>query len=187
MARNSPLAAVWRHIEYSMWRTGSILTARALPQLPSRGAQLQMPGVATWRSALTWWGFTLFWNAIIGGFFWVFWITPVILRDLVRRGAPTIGRICDKKIQSGEDSDSHILHYEYAPVEYSNYGPKSQGDAFAPIAATTILQTPLKGKMTVKKEEYENAKVGDAMTILFDANSPKRSLIYRFADWEILA
>ena len=145
---------------------------------------------ALWGIPFFLWFFTLFWNGITGVFVWLFYVQPARERKLVESGAPTLGRITNKTTSKGEHGTSFFLHYEYSPIEYSMNGPKLQGNAFAPQISTFSSQ-PLalsfKGTAILGHQDYDAVAVGDSMTVLFDVNRPERSLLYRFAHWEVVA
>jgi hypothetical protein len=171
--------------EYELWRDGSTINVRVLPLVPSRGSQLQLSSRNPWMKVVLGWGFALFWNCGILSVLVAIYIAPVVRRRLVTHGLPTAGRISDKKTVKGDDSVSYYLHYEFLPIEYSMSGPKREA---------TFTETPRPsfapmwwGKMGVTQNEYENAQIGDPVTILFDPRKSKNSLIYKFSGYEVVA
>ncbi len=128
----------------------------------------------------------------VGLLVWQFYVPAARARKLVERGVPTVGRITNKTIagDGAEGSDVYYLHYEYAPIEYATNGPKLQGNAFASQSSTFSSQplaSTFKGKTALSEKIYNAIQTGSTVTVLFDANHPERSLLYRFANYKVAA
>lgn len=68
-------------------------------------------------------------------------------------------------------------------------GPRLQGNAFAPQTSTFSSQPfaqSFKGTAAFNYQDYNASAIGDHVTVLFDANRPERSLLYRFANYEVV-
>lgn len=164
---------------------GSPVQVRRLPPLPT--AQLVMPSGNRYPNPLFLWAMALFWDAIVSVFWYAAWIEPLQKKALVARGLATEGRITGKKTTRGRNATNYILSYLYAPREYSQGAleplsfPTSNAFANTPGASRA---TPLQGSMNVTKDDYDAASESDLVTVLYNARKPKRSLIYRYADYQ---
>jgi hypothetical protein len=101
---------------YSTWPDGAPTSVKLLP-LPfvSDYPRLMVPGNKS-MSVLGIWGFALFWNGIVGVFWWGIVITPRNRHRLVRHGMPVKGRVLHKRILKGSYGDTHYVKYEYVPT-----------------------------------------------------------------------
>ncbi|MBV9467625.1 MAG: hypothetical protein JOZ57_00090, partial [Abitibacteriaceae bacterium] len=169
--------------EYGNYNNGAPVSVRVLPQVPYKGAQLGLPSHNAAKHTLFMWAFALFWNAILLAFVWMIYILPLMTRSIVAAGIPASGHIVHKEVISGEDSDTHMIHYEFSPGSMS-----SQVGAQRAWSDNTVhVMAPMKSKMSVTKAEYSQAQVGDVVTVLHSPKNFKRSVIYRYADYEIIA
>jgi hypothetical protein len=123
--------------------------------------------------------------AIITGVFlllllWGISIRPRRRRDLVINGQPIEGRIVNTMnpvaqkaaLRGDQTAPSCMFQYEYTPAARSG----------------TSAQAPIRQWMDVQNEkDWREVQVGDAVTILYDPRRSKRSLIYRFAEFEVVA
>ncbi len=105
--------------------------------------------------------FALFWNSIVFLFQWEITVVPLIRRGLVVRGRPIMGRIVDKKTQTGKTTTYYVL-YTY----------------------DTDLGQPQRGKMAVARELWNGVQPGQLMTVLYDRSRPRRSVIYALGNYE---
>ena len=170
--------------DYDATPIGAAVQVRRLTPLPN--AQLVMPSGNRYPNPLPSWGFALFWNGIVSAFLYMAWVAPWQRKKLVAQGAATEGQITGKEIERGRNT-SYVLRYRYAPREYS----QNSSDPFSTLAPNALTRAPatppLSGTMNVAKADYEAAHEGDFVTIIYDQDKPKRSLIYRYAEFQCVA
>lgn len=180
--------------EYGLASQGQAITVKVLRGLPGTGEILFIPGGSRWGSDLFIVPFALFWNAFLVLFFTLLLGGMWKEKSLLRRGLAARGRIVDKQILRNK-SITYILHYEYAPDATTglrssgSVGPWSSASAVQPISAAAVLPVDgtgmLRGKMTVPGPDFDNANVGNEMTVLYDARKPQRSILYAPAAYTV--
>lgn len=165
--------------EYDRMPQGKAVMVRFFPYHPRWGVQLIYPYedlISDTLGRLVWALFCTFWFGMV---FWRMFIFPVRERSLVANGLPTVGRLTEIQLSKGE---SYMMKYEYAPIEYSN-------DLLANEHSEKLQKFPekLRYYTMARKEEAKLVAVGDFATVLFDPRKPKRSLIYKFSDYEVVS
>jgi hypothetical protein len=111
--------------------------------------------------------FALFWNGILSVFVWQLWVAPALHRRLYRVGTAAAGTVTGKKVVAGDDSDTCMIHYRFA----------ADGDAVAPGM--------VEGSMAVRREDYDGVREGDQLTVLYSPGRPRRSILYRFGEYDV--
>jgi hypothetical protein len=117
--------------------------------------------------------FALFWNGILCIFLWMAWIAPWRLRSLLRQGLATAGVIIDKSTRSGnKGAIIYSVRYSYEATLADDFyinGPET-----------------FERDMTVTRADYNSAEVGLPVTVIYYPKKPKRSLVYEFAEYEVV-
>jgi hypothetical protein len=155
----------WLHV-------GTPIEVRVLPMWPQRAQLVKPPGHAGRGSAVG------LYFALLGNLGLAFLVRrclrePLRQRALVREGVATEGVILEKEVDVGR-RPSWGLHYSYRAPRY--------GSAHAEEGAVGKKEWQV--RMLVNRADYEAARVGAAVTVLYDPRRPSSSLIYPFADYE---
>jgi hypothetical protein len=133
------------------------------PELLVDGAR--GPGGDLWKM----WLFIAFWDGVLLVFVWQACIPPLRQRGLVRNGVTVLGLVTDKQQRKGKQS-SYKVHYRYkAPT------PDAPGES---------VEWP--GVMSVPEKDYDGLRIGERVMVLYDPRKPRRSLLYRCADYEVV-
>ncbi len=162
--------------DYQTTQVGSRVHAKRLP--PFHDEQLVMPNGNAYPSFSTLYGprwyLTIVLNICFATFLWASWILPRRRKALVELGIPVEGRIYGKTEGHARGSGPKI-HYQYSVHETPG------------LSSTTQQPETHFGYMEVSNSEYNAAVKGDAVTVLYDVKNPKSSLMYRYADYEVVA
>ncbi|MEO7717290.1 MAG: hypothetical protein ABIY70_13905 [Capsulimonas sp.] len=153
--------------DYQRLEPGSNVTVQALSWAPSILPAVREASESRNKSLIFFWGFSILWNALISVFVWAIFVWPIIARRLIADGTPVAARLIEKKADSSDDSTTYTLLYEFAPEM-----------GFA---------EPVKGKMTVTREQWESVASGDVLTALYIPLRPHWSVLYKFADYRAAA
>jgi hypothetical protein len=92
-------------------------------------------------------------------------------REVVRNGIAVVGHITEKQIYKGRTSQ-YVLTYRYRL-------PKGAFDR-------NTKRIDHEDKTWVSEHDYEASRVGEEVTVLYDPIHPKRSILYRFAEYAIV-
>lgn len=93
-------------------------------------------------------------------------VRPMIQRRLCRVGVGTAGRVVRKRTVIGPREDVHYVEYEYT--------------------ATTGPGQPLRGRATVSQALWKAVREGDALTVLYDPDRPRRSVAYALCPYRVV-
>jgi len=104
---------------------------------------------------------TIFWNIVVLGLVWQFFIEPYRQWQLVRNGTPVVGRITARQITGQGRNTAYIIAYEYAADD-------------APA---------LTGEMRLRKEDWDVVHTNVPVTVLYEPRQPQRSLIYQYGPY----
>ena len=171
--------------DYFLARKGQSVAIKILPLAPGWGEIVMIPGASNRGMIGVQLFITLFWNGIVGVFYVAMYGPLVKDKSLVRNGVATTGRIIEKTISRGKSTSYHV-EYEYVAAASSDGAPESPwGNArgVETVRSQTSENAPIRAKMTVPKDEYEGLERGQKFTVLYDARKPRRSVIYRFANY----
>jgi hypothetical protein len=122
------------------------------------------PGAFGGPGVLALMGFALFWNGIVGIFFYTAWIAPIRQRLLVKHGAVAAGVVSGKEIIRGKGT-RYKISYTFTPRNFDD-------------------QT---GSCIVSRSVYDDTEPDAPCTILYDQNKPRRNLAYEFCDFRVLS
>jgi len=107
-----------------------------------------------------------FWNGITWIFGYLFWISPWRIHRLYKKGTPALGTITDKTTtRGGKGSTYYNLLYEFE----------------------TPATGKAKGKQTVSFAQWDQAHIGDEVTVLHWEGKAKPSVIYEYGPYICLA
>lgn len=125
---------------------------------------LRESGSGTWTSFgfLTIW--MLFWNSIMSVFIYGFWIRPIRVRRLYKRGDVIGGKIVGKRTRTGKTT-SYYVSYEFRH----------------PITGE-IVRAETQAR---NRADWERASEGQPVTVLYTFNNPKWSTIYEFGGYRV--
>ncbi len=108
--------------------------------------------------------FALFWNGIVSIFVYLFWIAPIRMRLLVRRGEVARGTVVGTRIKTGK-STTYYVKFRFKVAETSEEVEK---------------------EMTVPAQEmYEYAHAGLVVTVIYDPRKPRRALAYELSGYGV--
>jgi hypothetical protein len=112
--------------------------------------------------------------AVIASLLWNLIGAPWRLRQLLREGELARGVIVDRKERKSK-SPKYTLIYEFT--------------APAPIDAGQVneVRVTVRGNMQVYAEDYRDCQIGDRVDIVFHPKKPRRNVIYRYADYQIVS
>jgi hypothetical protein len=105
---------------------------------------------------------------IAGAFFWNLYYVPWVHRRLARQGTPTRGVI--REIESGDGRGGRWFRIQY---EFENRGDDP-----------SRVQT---GSTTANGPAAEALKVGDVVTVVYDPQRPRRSVLYALGHYQAVA
>ena len=168
--------------EYEGLQKGQSVKLRYTPNLPF-AFQFISPNETRDETALSW----LWPLAISGGVDWAIFYVGYVetrrARRLITNGLPTVGRIVAAQ-QVKDRSVTYLLKYEYAPVEYTKVLVEN---TFQAMPRTQESGQKRRAQMWVSKEDGQTVRVGECLIVLFNTDQPRRSIIYRFADYEVVS
>jgi hypothetical protein len=113
-------------------------------------------------------------TAGVGKMLWELYVSPWRLRALMRHGEATSGVVVGRKESSGR-CPTYTVTYEYWLPLYSVAGR----DTSTPVTLKTSMKVP--------KDVSLGAQVGDKVVVLYRPERPGTSVIYRYADYEIVS
>lgn len=169
--------------QYTVLKTGDVVAVRVLKASPATDSQIVFSGESRWSFARSLFFETFFINFIVGAFVCALYVVPYLQRRLVANGLPTAARIVSVEEVIRKGKTFHV-EYEFVPVEYAN---AFLSNAFQAVPRTLGENQTMQSQMTLSEEDGQNVRVGEWVTVLFDASKPKRNLLYRFADYEVVA
>ena len=167
---------------YNSLGVGEITKVRFLSLYPNWGVQLVSPYESLLNdtlSRLLWATICTFWFSTIT---WGIFIAPISRRFLIAKGLPTVGRIIESRTAVGQ-STTLVLRYEYSTSAHSNISPMN---VCQPKAHDQAPKGTFQGRTTVAKDSNKNIQIGDFVTVLFNPRRPRRSIIYKLADYEVV-
>ena len=125
---------------YTAYPDGSQVAVKVFPFLPHLAPSLQVPGNKSSASPLFLLAICLFWNGIVGVFWWSIVGVPARQKKLVRVGIPVLGRVLFKQVVTGSYGDSHYVRFEYFANGAGHWGPLpavfAENAASSPLPAT---------------------------------------------------
>ena len=169
--------------QYAALKSGDVVAIRVLKASPAADTQIVFPGESRWNPVTSLFFETFFVNLIVGVFVYGLYVAPYLQRRLIANGLPTVARIVSVKEVKGKGTAFQI-EYEFAPVEYAN---AFLSNAFQSVPQTLGENQKLRSQMALSKEDGQNMRAGELVTVLFNANKPASHIIYRFADYEVVA
>jgi hypothetical protein len=117
----------------------------------------------------------LVWNGAAGFVLWTCIRKSLLQRRLVRDGLATAGSVVAQEKSSGGRSSWRVRFTYRAPCH--GLSPGAGGLADVPDREWQVL-------MMVRRSDFDGVQVGTAVTVLYDARRPSRSLIYAFSEYE---
>ena len=145
-------------------QVGDAIPLQVLPWTPD-SARLAIGRGFEFLAVAIAWAIAIVPCTILGGFLWQFYFVPWFQRKLLRNGLVTSAII--RSIESGEGK-GYRIGYEYAP------------------AANGANPLVLQGQMTANGPRAEALKVGDVLTVIYDPRRPHRSVLYQFAEYQLV-
>jgi hypothetical protein len=145
-------------------QTNLPVTVHYLSLGPLHHAALREGNFSLWASIgfLTLWAG--FWNGILSIFVYQIWVKPIRARWLYKYGEFTSGKLFNKRVRTGKSS-SYFVSYRF-------------NDPFS--------GQPYESEIQVwKAADWQQAVVGQPVTVLFAQNNPKRSTVYEFGGYRI--
>jgi hypothetical protein len=149
---------------YAAIREGQPIAVRAWPAAPRDGHWVDGRGGPSGLSAGPAWFAALFWNGIVSLLVWYLYVRPYRQRQLIRYGVPTTGIVREVAVADSRSTDRFTVRYEYA-VPAGHRTLRGKATALQHLGAAEL--TP-----------------GDVLTVLYDPRRPRRSLAYRFSDYQ---
>ncbi len=148
--------------KYPELKIGGTVTTKLLPSLPNFGQQL-LEGNQPWPAVCFMFGFGVMWTVFMLLPFNEVYIAPYRRTEVMKNGKVCLGTITDTSI-SGEDSNTYALSFQYEPSPGQYRTEKNY----------------------VNQEEFNIAKIGDRVSVLYDPKHMGHSLIYRYSDYELI-
>jgi hypothetical protein len=135
-----------------------------LPIAPKFFADYQDPESAFPSNTWPMLGFALFWNAIVGVFFYVAYIGPWREKQLIVQGGEADGKVLSKSFTRGyKGGTRYEITYSY-----------------------TVLGATYKGSASVNAALYEATPEGAPLSVAYDLAKPQRSMAVELSDWEVV-
>ncbi|MBS1956232.1 MAG: DUF3592 domain-containing protein [Cyanobacteria bacterium SZAS-4] len=147
--------------KYPELRVGGPVTAKLLPPLPNFGQQL-IDGNAPWPAICFMFAFGVLWTVCMMLPFNLVYIAPYRQTNVMKNGKVCQGTITDKSV-SGDDPTNYSISFQYEP---------------SPGQYRT-------DKRDVTQDQFNIAKIGERVTVLFDPAHLSHSLIYRYSDYQL--
>lgn len=166
--------------DFQATQIGELVSVQFLPAAPSQGSRLRLPNGHIYPTRLSDWAYFLLGSGLVltfGAKDWILWRRA---RTLTARGVPVTGRITRKENLSSSRLPCFQLHYVYSP----HGGTNQVSHSFSASTPDLSAAPELEGEMEITEEDYKTVKKGDIVTVLHDARKPKRSLIYRYAEYQ---
>ncbi len=104
---------------------------------------------------------------------WELYVVPWKLRALLRRGEATTGVIVDKKEIPGR-VPTYTITYEYQALPAGTAEPETCDGA------------AVKASMKVQADDFQTARVGDRVAVLYHPQRPRTSVLCHYADYEFV-
>jgi hypothetical protein len=162
-------------------RAGTPVKVRVLPAWP-RHPLLVEPAGHSGRGGGVYLAFALLANAALAALVRASLREPLKQRALLRAGVATQGVVVSKDGGSGRHPSWAVQYCYRAPRHGMAQATDEAGDG-RPAVADKEWQV----RMAVCWADFEAARVGAAVTVLYDPRQPARSLIYSFADYQAVA
>lgn len=105
----------------------------------------------------------IFWNGILASFFYMFWVQPIRRKQLYRSGRGTPGTIVHKRSQSGGKTLTFKVAYRY----------------------TSDTGASLSAEMKTSRDRWEQATIGQPVTVLYWPDNPRRSIVYELGEYRV--
>jgi hypothetical protein len=154
-------------------KAGDTVHVQVLPEYPDRGQLYRAHYPYVFVTVLLCL-FAMGPTAGVGKMLWELYVSPWKLRALMRHGEATSGVIVDRKETSGR-CPIYTVTYEYWLSSYSVAGR----DTSPPVTLKTSMKVP--------KDTSLGAQVGDQVVVLYRPERPGTSVLYRYADYEIIS
>lgn len=126
--------------------------------------QLLIEGHSPWVSAGQMLFAALFWNGILSIFLTLAWVLPIRKRNLIRHGFATTGTIVSKRMREGKSISYHATFGFRNPEDGQEFKREMQ----------------LTGKT-----DYEAAKAGQPVTVIYSERNPRRAIIYELSGYHV--
>ena len=159
---------------YSQVQVGSTAPLRVSPILPGWDSVLLLPGRNVWGIVVGLGFVSLLMLVGTAVMVWFIFILPARRRNLVINGVPASGRLTDKRKTTSARTQSYFFAYEFSPAPPT-----------ASVGSDARDATFITGEQLVRGSEWEEPRIGDTFTVLFDPKNPQFSILYRYADFEV--
>jgi hypothetical protein len=153
--------------EAKKMKVGDTLPVEVLPGWPTQAVQYH-ENHPFWFVTIFSCAIALLPTAAAAKALWDLYVAPWRRRDLLCRGEATTGVIVDKKESEGRQP-TYSLTYQ-----------------FRPAAQPWQDSADVRAKMCVGPEEFLGCQTGDRVVVVYSPERPRRSVIYRFADFEFV-
>jgi hypothetical protein len=162
-------------------REGTPVKVRVLPGWPRQPLLVEPAGNSA-RGGGIYLGLALLGNAALAALVRAYLRAPLKQRALVRAGVATQGVIVSKESGSGRHPTWAVQYCYRAP----RHGVAQAADG-ADAGSATVAEKEWQVRMAVCWSDFEAARVGAEVRVLYDPRQPARSLIYPFADYQAVA
>jgi hypothetical protein len=154
-------------------RVGDTLPVEVLAERPDRAVQYH-ENYPFWFVTILSCVLALGPTAAVAKVLWGLYVAPWRLRALLRRGEAATGVLVDRREQPGRPP-TYTLTYQFQPAARPWEG--------APGAAPSAVRA----SMQVRLEDFLGCQVGDRVVIVYHPGRPRRSVIYRYTDYEFVS
>jgi hypothetical protein len=151
--------------EATKLKVGDTLPVEVLPERPTQAVQYH-ENYPFWFVTIFSCVIALLPTAAVAKALWDLYVAPWRRRALLCRGEATTGVIVDKKESEGRQP-TYSLTYQ-----------------FRPAAQPWQDSAEVRASMRVGPEDYQACQVGDQVAVVYHPDRPRRSVIYRYADFE---
>lgn len=150
---------------YNRVSTGADARVQVSPILPGKDSLILLPGKSPWEDVIILLLGSVVLNGLMGVTVWHVVVVPWRRKQLVIKGTPISGRLVNKVLVTSSRMTYYQLLYEFQPPGHED---------------------TVSGKQYVREDDWKAVKIGKAVTVLYDPDNVKNSVLYRYADFEVL-
>lgn len=174
--------------QYRNYKVGEKIYVHFLPlarsytqEVRAQGTTYEAPEIQTIAFYLF---FASFWNCIVGLFFFIMYIAPVIEWWLLRYGRVSTGLVKGKRIDNSGDNTRYEIEYVFTPGKRASSVSSYLTDHNS-VKFQTSTRHSRKGLAVVSKHSYDRINNGDKLSVLYLPTFPKINMTLELSEYEL--